>query len=83
MWDDSNTNTRDIDGESTHREIFMKRIYNRLTVPQSGLLSKERYDKLVEQVKLLKAEGKCNMNVTWLKSHYDVISVSNSLKCVA
>ena len=61
----------------TKQNSWKNLTYN--ATPHCVLLSEGRYDELVKEVKSLKTSGKCSMNVTWLRAHYDVVTVSSCI----
>jgi len=67
------------DAERTHEAKFMEKVKVRMNMPHCVLLSEGRYDELVKEVKSLKISEKYSMNVTWLRAHYDVVTVSSCI----
>lgn len=61
---------------ASRRELFLNEITEKSKTATSVLLTREKYDEIVDAVKLMKTNGKKSAKEYWLSKHYDVIEVS-------
>jgi len=62
--------------DSKRKEKFLKKLHERASECKSVVLSKEKYDAMVEEVVSVKIKGRQSTRDHWLLKHYDVLQVS-------